>query len=381
MYDLLRGLRIIDLSTVVLGPYATQLLADMGADVIKVEPKRGDVFRTARPGRDGGDGAGFLNLNRNKKSIALDLTDSNDHALLMNLVSTADVFVHNLRDRSAAKNRIDYETISRRRPRIVYCHARGFGRGVSAGEPAYDDCIQASAGLAWLNADDGGMPRFVRSLLCDKVAGLHLAFAIAAGVLARERNGKGVQIELPMYEAMASFLLVEQLSGQTFVPPLPDRGYVRLNADGRRPHKTKDGFIAIMPYTAAQWQRFFKAIGQDDLVHSSLITDDEDRSQNIDQLYQIIAKVAPSKTTEDWLLLLRAADVPVAPVNRLDDLPNDDHLRSVNFFKRISHPAEGALLSASSPFVVVGDVDKPDRPAPVLDGDRAAIVAELNRRA
>jgi crotonobetainyl-CoA:carnitine CoA-transferase CaiB-like acyl-CoA transferase len=380
MYDLLKGLRVIDLSTVVLGPYATQLLADMGAEVVKVEPKGGDVFRAARPGRKGGDGAHFLNLNRNKTSIALDLTQADDFQILSGLIKTADVLVHNLRENSAAKLGVDYASIKEIKPDIVYCSARGYGRGLLGDEPAYDDCIQAASGLAWLNADAGGEPRFVRTILCDKVAGLHLAFAIASGIAARERTGEGCCIETPMYEAMASFLLVEQLSGQSFVPPLPDRGYARLNAPGRKPYRTRDGYAAIMPYTAAQWRRFLKMIGREDFADSETIADDKQRSGAIESLYEIIEQAAPERTTAEWLEALREADIPCAPVNRLEDLPEEAHMKEAAFFRTMTHPQEGELMYARSPFRIETAGESPDRPAPALDADREAILASLVRR-
>lgn len=378
MFDLLKGLKILDLTTVVLGPYATQLLGDMGADVIKVEPKGGDVFRSARPGRTGGDGAGFLNVNRNKRSIALDLARPEEKRILDRLVAESDVFVHNLRENSARKLGIDYPSIRAHKDDIVYCAARGFGRGPYGDEPAYDDCIQAASGLAWLNADDKGEPRFVRTILCDKVAGLHLAFAIAAGVAAHGRTGEGCHIETPMYEAMASFLLIEQLSGQSFVPPLPDRGYVRLNAAGRRPYPTRDGHVAIMPYTAAQWRRFLRLVGRDDVAEESWLTDDEQRSARIESLYALIETVAPDRSTVEWLELLRAADIPCAPVNRLEDLPEDPHLLATGYFDTMPHPAEGRLMYAGTPFSSVTAERLPDRPAPILDADRAEILSELS---
>lgn len=380
MYDLLKGLRVIDLSTIVLGPYATQLIADMGADVIKVEPKGGDVFRAARPGHKGGDGAGFLNVNRNKRSIVLDLTNAEDRDILDELVATADAFVHNLRDKSARKLGVDYDSICGRKPDIVYCSARGFGQGLYGDEPAYDDCIQAASGLAWLNADEKGEPRFVRTIMCDKVAGLHLAFAIAAGVVARMRTGEGCHIETPMYEAMASFLLIEQLSGQTFIPPLPDRGYGRLNAAGRRPYPTKDGYVAVMPYTAAQWRRFLRLIDMDELANSPRIANDRIRSSEIESLYELIEKAAPSRTTAEWLAALREADIPCAPVNRLEDLPAESHLAGAGFFKTFSHPVEGDLIYAGSPFSIENAEQQDDRPAPALGADRAEILSELSRK-
>lgn len=377
MLDILNGIRVIDLGTVVLGPYATQLLADMGADVIKVEPVGGDVFRAARPGRPGGDGAGFLNLNRNKRSIMLDLGAAADRELLYDLVGTADAFVHNMRAKSAQRRGIDYAKIRSIRPDIVYCSARGFGDGPLGDEPAYDDIIQAASGMAWLNADDDGAPRFVRTVLCDKIAGLHLAFAVASGLAARARTGRGCEIDTAMFEAMASFLMIEQLSGQSFDPELPDRGYGRLNAAGRRPYKTSDGYVTIMPYTGAQWQRFLNMTGHEELARSDMVTDGEKRSQNIEALYEIIMQVAAQRSTAEWLEALRAADIPCAPVNRLEDLPQMPHLKDKGFFGKYTHPAEGGLNYVSSPFTSQTAASLDNSPPPLLDADRAAIIAEL----
>lgn len=379
MFDLLKGVTVVDLSTVVLGPYATQLLADMGADVVKVEPKSGDVFRGARPGRKGGDGAGFLNLNRNKRSIALDLAMPGDRSTLYQLTAAADVFVHNVRDNSARKLGIDYHTIRKHKPDIVYCSARGFGQGPYGDEPAYDDCIQAASGLASLNADDRNEPRYVRTILCDKVAGLHLAFAAAAGLAAREKTGQGCHIETPMFESMVSFLLIEQLSGQSFIPPLPDRGYVRLNAAARRPYRTRDGYVTIMPYTAAQWRRFLRLSERYDLAEAAWLQDDELRSVRIEQLYELIETVAPKRTNDEWLKVLREQDIPCAPVNRLEDLPKDPHLQATQYFATMTHPLEGELMYARPPFAIHTATRQPDRPAPVLDADRADILAGLTK--
>lgn len=377
MFDLLKGVRIVDLSTVVLGPYATQLLADMGAEVIKVEPVGGDVFRAARPGRPGGDGAGFLNCNRNKRSIALDITKPEDKDILDRLTRTADVFVHNLRAKSARKLGVDYEAVSKVKPGIVYCSARGYGDGPYGDEPAYDDCIQAASGLAWLNAGETGEPRFVRTIVCDKVAGLHLAFAVASGISQKARTGKGCHIETPMYETMASFLMIEQLSGLSFVPPLPDRGYGRLNAAGRKPYSTRDGYVAIMPYTEAHWRRFLVLIGREDIAVAAWLSDSETRSNRIEMLYEIIEQAAPARSTAEWLEALRQADIPCSAVNRAEELVDERHLTETGYFKRMTHPVEGELLYAATPFASSTAVAEVDRPAPSLDADRADLLREL----
>ncbi len=377
MFDLLKGVRIVDLSTIVLGPYATQLLGDFGADVIKVEAPAGDLFRTARPGRPGGDGAGFLNVNRNKRSIALDLAQDDDRATLLRLAATADVFVHNMRPRAIARLGFDYDAVRAVRPDIVYCAARGFGAGLQGDEPAYDDIIQAASGLAWLNAGPDGAPRYVPSIVADKIAGLHLALAIAAGIASRARTGQGVFVETPMYEAMVSFLLPEHLGGATFDPPIGPMGYDRLTSPDRRPFRTADGFLTIMPYTLAHWQKYLRLTGNDALADDPRVVEPEQRSRHVDMLYGIIAAQSPTRTNAAWIALLREADIPHTPVNRMEGLLDDPHLASAGMFGWLDHPREGRVRSLRSPFAVHDREELPDRPAPVLDADGAAIRADI----
>lgn len=379
MHDLLKGVRIVDLSTIVLGPYATQMLADLGADVIKVEAPGGDLFRAARPGRPDGDGAGFLNCNRNKRSIALDLTAAEDHAILMRLVATADVVIHNLRPQSAARLRIDYEAIRAMKPDIIYCAARGFGDGPLGDAPAYDDCIQAASGLAALNAGPDGAPRYVPTILCDKIASLHLATATAAALASRARTGAGACIEVPMYEAIVSFLMVEQLGGATFDPPIGPTGYERLSSPNRRPFATQDGWLAIMPYTLGHWRRYLALVGRADLADDPTLADARLRSASVDRFYAIVAAESPRRTTADWITALTAADIPCAPVNRIADLLTEPHLSHVGLFETLEHPVEGTLRSVRSPFTIADRPITPDHAAPALDADRAAILAELDQ--
>lgn len=376
MFDLLKGVRVVDLSTIVLGPYATRMLGDFGAEIIKVEPPAGDLFRAARPGRPGGDGAGFLNANRNKQSLVLDLARPEARTALLRLVATADVFVHNMLPASADRLGIGYEAIRAARPDIVYCSARGFGGGELGNDPAYDDCIQAASGMAALN-HVAGEPRFVPTILCDKVAGLHLAFAVAAGLAARARTGAGCCIDTPMYEAMVSFLMVEQLGGESFDPPRGPTGYGRLSSPHRRPYATRDGHIAVMPYTLGHWRKYFEMVGRADLADDPRVTDAEQRGANIDMLYEIIALESPVRTTAEWIVALRAAGIPCAPVNTMDDLLADPHLASVGMFRPLDHPQEGRLRSVRSPFLVRGQEESPDRPAPALGADGDRILQEI----
>jgi crotonobetainyl-CoA:carnitine CoA-transferase CaiB-like acyl-CoA transferase len=365
MYDLLRGLRIIDLTTTFLGPYATQIVGDFGADVVKVEPLEGDVGRFPRPNRSPDMGAGFINANRNKRSLAVDLKTPEGRSVVHRLVRGADAVVHNMRPKAAEKLGVSFEDLKQVNPELVYCYAPGFGQdGPNADEPAYDDIIQAMTGLAALNADSTGAPRFVPSIIADKVMGLHLALAILSGVVHRLKTGQGTAIEAPMFESMVAFLMVEHLSARSFDPPQGNAGYERMLAKNRRPYRTRDGYIAVMPYTSQQWTRFMECVGHADLLQEDWVKDPVKRSANVDALYQVIADAAPSKTTAEWLKLLKENDIPCGPVNSLDDLFNEPHLRAVELFQSVTHPSEGAMTNVRSAFRVPGMKRKADRLAP-----------------
>lgn len=378
MFDLLNGIRVVDLTTVVLGPYATQMLGDLGADVIKVEPLGGDVFRYVRPGHSNDMGAGFLNCNRNKRSITLDLRHPDGRKILHDLVRQADVIVHNMRPKSADKLGIGFEELRAVKSDIIYCYAAGFGQGGDyADEPAYDDIIQAVSGLAYLNANAAGEPRFLPTIIADKVGGLHLALAVLAGLASRNRDGKALCIEAPMFESMVSFLMVEQLAGRSFDPPLGGIGYDRLLSPYRKPFATSDGFISILPYNGAHWVRFLGLIGRDDLADDDRVTDPVKRSRNIDMLYAIIEQATPERTTAEWVTLLKQQDIPCAYVNRVEDLLDNAHLQQVRMFRTIDHPSEGRLVSVRTPFSVDGACESEDHHAARLGADSAAILRDI----
>ena len=378
MYPLLNGIRIIDFTTTYLGPYATQFLGDMGADVIKVEPLDGDVGRSPRPSRTPDMGAGFLNTNRNKRSLAVDLRIPEGRAIAAKLIAAGDAVVHNMRPQAAAKLGVSFEDAKRINPRIVYCYAPGFGQdGPYAAEPAYDDIIQAMCGLAKLNADSSGAPRFLPSIVADKVVGLHLAFAIATGLVHRLKTGEGCAIEVPMFESMAAFLLVEHLAGRTFDPPLGPAGYERMLASNRRPYKTADGYIAIMPYTTQQWTRFLECVGRGDLLNEDWVQDPVKRSANVDALYQIIADAAPARSTAQWLEVLRQADIPCGPVNGFEELFVEPHLAAVGLFQATAHPSEGKLTAVRSAFRAPAVEQQADQPAPRIGENSREVLGEL----
>ena len=375
MYEVLKDIRVVDLTTTYLGPYATQFLGDMGADVIKVEPLDGDVGRSPGPSRTPDMGAGFLNTNRNKRSIAIDLRKPEGRDVVLRLIARGDAVVHNMRPKAAAKLGLSYEDAKRANRAIVYCFSPGFGQdGPYADEPAYDDTIQAMSGLAQLNADSTGAPRFLPSIVADKVVGLHLAFALAAGLVRRLKTGEGCAIEAPMFESVVAFLLVEHLAGRTFVPPLGPAGYERMLAKNRRPYKTRDGYVAIMPYTTQQWTRFMECIGRNDLLNEEWVTDPVKRSANVDALYQVIADATPQRSTAEWLNLMNERDIPCGAVNSFDDLFDEAHLSAVGLFGAIDHPSEGPLKAVRSPFRVSGLERRADRPVPGISEDAESIL-------
>ena len=355
MFQLLKGLKIIDLTTIVLGPYATQILADFGAEIIKIEPLNGDLFRAVRPGRQEDLGVAFMNFNRNKRSLTLDLKKQQGQEILHSLIQKSDVLVHNMRARSAAQLGASYKVLKGINPALVYCYSPGFGGlGKDANAPAYDDIIQARSGLTALNANTQNEPQFVRTIAADKVVGLHLALAVASGVIQKERTGKGVCIEAPMLESMVSFLLSEHLAGKTLIPPEGDLGYDRMMTPNRKPHKTKDGYIVILPYSTRHWTRFFKVCGLHDWVSADKVVDPVLRSENIDDLYGKISEIAVTKTTKEWLKLLSDQDIPCSDVNSLENVMSDDHLVASKMFHQSSHEHIGDYLEIRSPFQVDG---------------------------
>ncbi|NLC35603.1 MAG: CoA transferase [Alcaligenaceae bacterium] len=346
----LAGVRIIDMTSVGMGPYATQILADMGAEVIKVESPQGDVFRATSPSANAGMGPAYLNLNRNKYSVILDAKKPADREQLLNLVDEADVFVSNVRPAALQRLGLDAETLCSRNPRLIHCIAVGFGQaGPYAARPAFDDIIQAMSGLAELQGHNDGAPAYVNTILADKIAGLTLAYAIPMALYERERSGMGQALEIPMFETMVSFTLIEHLSGHSYIPPRGPMGYNRVLSKQRRPYPTRDGYIALLPYTDAQWQRFFTLAGRPDLTMDARYANAESRAQHFDELYQDLADIVIQKTTEQWLSLLAAADIPHSPVNTPEALFEDEHLKKVGFFQKVDHPTEGPLTTMSIP--------------------------------
>jgi crotonobetainyl-CoA:carnitine CoA-transferase CaiB-like acyl-CoA transferase len=376
----LTGVRIIDLTSVVMGPYGTQILGDMGADVIKVESPEGDVCRYAGPFRNRGMSGSFLNLNRNKRSIALDLKQDEKRQVLLDLLVGADVFVTTLRPQALRRLGLDYENLRKRNPRLIYCCAYGFSEsGPYAGRPAYDDIIQAMCGMASLQGkNDPNGPRYVNAIFADKTVGCVVAYSVAMALYERERSGHGQEIEIPMFETMVAFTLIEHLAGETFCPASAGMGYERVLSKHRKPYRTKDGYIGLLPYTADQWARFFEAAGRPEMAADPRVTDPALRNRKIDELYSLLAEIVAERTTAEWVELLRVADLPMTPVLSPEDLLDDEHLRALGFFRHEEHPSEGEVRTIGIPVRFSRTPGEIRRLAPRLDEHRKEILSEAS---
>ncbi len=349
----LSGMRVIDASNFVFGPMATQLLADMGADVIKVEPPQGDPMRMVGKSRNARMGSFFLNLNRGKRSVVLDLKNAADVARLDTLLASADVFVHNMRPAAARRLGIDYDSLAQRHPRLVYAVALGFHQdGRYAERPAYDDVIQGMSGVSGLHARMYGEPGFIPMLFTDKLCGVYLAGAIASALVARAASGQGQQVEVPMFETMASFNLVEHLADSIFSGPetaAAPRGYERVFSRYHRPLKTREGHVCLVANTDAQWQRLFALLGRPDLAADPRFVTMGDRIRHAESLYEAVSSSLLERDAAQWLALFLEHDIPAGPANTLNDLLCDPHLADVGFFETVEHPTEGELLCAVTP--------------------------------
>ena len=373
----LTGLRVIDLTTVIMGPYATQMLGDLGADVIKVEPPQGDSTRAYRPARTPGISGSFLNTNRNKRSLAMDLRRSEARAALGALVAGADVFVHNLRPAVIARMGFDYAAVGALRPDIVYCAATGFGStGPYAEKPAYDDMIQAASGFAALATATRGQPDYAPSVICDKLAGQAITSAILAAILHRERGGGGQAIEVPMFETAIAFNLVEHFGAAAFDPPLGRTGFARLRVPERRPYRTQDGYICLLPYSDRNWRSFFEFTGNAAALADLRFATLGERAQVFDELYALVADEAARRTTADWMAFCETADIPCMPVIALDDIQDDPHVRAVGLFEEAEHPLSGRYHVIRNPTRFGATEFRVRHHAPALGEHSRAILME-----
>lgn len=377
----LAGIRVVDLTTTVMGPYCSLLLAQLGADVIKVEPPGGDLTRWA--GDRHGDGMSplFLNINRGKRSIVINLKDGTGYGVLMRLAAQADVFLHNMRPDAAARLGITYDSVAAACPRCIYCELHGFGAGGPyQDKPAYDDVIQAISGVAAIQGADG-KPSYVRSLIADKTVGLMALSAILAAIIERERTGKGPAIEVPMFETMASYMLLDHQGGWLYDPPDGPAGYARTASPFRQPYPTSNGYIAVIPYTDAHWRSFFNLIGRPELANLPKYRTIAERTKHIDELYALLADELSARTTSEWLGALDAANIPAVPVQTIPDLLTDEHLLAVGLLEQVIHPTQGPLRPPRLPvlFSRTGPAAEV-LPAPALDEHREQILVEIGYR-
>lgn len=376
----LNGYRILDITTIVLGPYGTQILGDMGADIIKVEaPPGGDIFRHAGEGRNSGMSGPFLNMNRNKRSICLDLKKGMGREALTKLIKSADVLVHNMRTKAIKVLGFDYDKVKLIKPEIIYCACGGFSEnGPYAGKPAYDDLIQALSGLCDLSKDaSNGEPRFAPTVLVDKLTGLTMSQAITSGLLHRERTGQGQFIEVPMFETMVSFLMAEHIFGHAFSPPEGPLGYSRLTTPNRKPNRSKNGWITVLPYTDKQWRDFFELSGNSTFNHDSRFETPFDRAKNVHDLYGLLSEILKKRTTEEWLTICEKAEIPAAPVLTLADLFIDPHLQAVGMFEKHTHPTEGDTVITKPPVEFSMSPSTIRRQAPRLGEQSEEILIEV----
>ena len=350
MAGALDGIRIIDLTTVILGPWATQMLGDMRADVIKVETPMGDMTRYNGPRRSEDMGAFYMGANRNKRSVVIDLTTEEGREVLFKLVGTADVFLHNFRPKVCKKLGLEYEKFAEAYPDLVYCATFGFrSDGPMADRPAYDDIIQAASGLTDIQSVISGEPRFVPTIMADKTSSFHVVSAIMAGLLHRERGGTGQAIEIPMFEGLVDFVMVEHLFGESFIPPEGDMGYTRLLNTARRPYKTKNGYLAVLPYTDQNWQDLFDIAGRDDLKDDPRFAGIAMRIKHSQEIYDILGDIVATRTSEEWQRDLDARHVPVQVVVKKEELLEHEQLTATGFWQTKEHPTEGTLRVPSPP--------------------------------
>ncbi len=376
----LDGVRVIDLTNMLMAPYTTQILGDLGADVIKVEPPEGDPIRKIGPHRSEGMGPIFLNTNRSKRSVVLDLKTEDGQAAVMELIRNADVLIYNRRPQVMARLGLSYEVVRAANPRIIYSGIFGYGQnGRYAAKPAFDDLIQGASGVPSLAQMAGAdEPTYSPIAVVDRGVGLWAVGQINAALFHQLRTGEGQRIDIPMFEMMASFVLGEHFYGRTFEPCQSEAGYPRLLSSDRRPYRTKDDYICVMIYTDRHWQAWFNALNTPEvLVNDPRFVSIATRTENIDSIYAELAELLLTRTTAEWLELFEKADIPAMPVNTPDSLIDDPHLAEVGFFKQVTHPSEGKLWDMAVPASWSETQPAPDKYAPLLGQHSKEVLREI----
>lgn len=375
----LTGIRVLDLTSVLMGPYATSMLGDMGADVIKLEGPGGDVIRQVGPSRSGEMGGMFMHANRSKRSIAVNLKAPAGRDVALRLAATADVLVYNVRPQAMERLGLGYEAIAQVQPGIIYVGTFGYGQdGCYAAKPAYDDLIQGISGVPALIAEAGdGTPRYVPVNIADRVVGLHALAAILAALRHRDRTGEGQRIDVPMFETMASFVLGDHLGGLSYDPPLDGGGYPRLLARDRRPYRTADGHLCVVIYTDRHWHRFLELTGHAEWLADPRFASHASRTRHIAAITEQVASIFLTRSTAEWEALLGPADIPHAPMHTLDSMMHDPHLAEIGFFTSLDHPTEGTVRSMQVPSRWSASQPAPSRPAPRFGEHTLDILREL----
>ncbi len=342
----LDGVRIIDLTTVLMGPLASRYLADHGADVIRIDGPEAQTMANDSTGLSGI----ALDMNRNKRSVKLDLKSENGMAALWDLLASAEVLVTNMRAAALDRLGLSAEAVRARFPSLIYCVANGFGaEGPYAERAAYDDAIQAASGLAALRQRIDGQPAYVPSVIVDKICSLHIVQAVMAAILHQRSTGEGQTIRVSMFETMVAFNLIEHFRGAALEPPKGPIGYPRLLTEHRRPYRCADGWIALLPYTSANWRDFFVLIDRPELNDDERFATHGGRIDNIDELYAVVSQAAPGRTVEEWMEVCQAHSIPASPVYDLEELIDDPHLNQVGLFEAAEHPALGQYRSVRNP--------------------------------
>lgn len=375
----LEGIRVVDLTTVILGPWATQMLGDMGADVIKIETHEGDTTRGVGDRVNDGMAAFFMATNRNKRSVIIDLSKDEGREALFKLVGTADVFVHNMRPSIAKKLGLDDDRFMQAYPNLVYVKAYGFrGDGPNANKPAYDDVIQAAAGMADLNTiiTEGEQPRFAPTIMADKTSSFHVVSSVLAALFHRERTGEGQVVEVPMFECLVDYLMVEHINGEAFQPARGGMGYKRLLNKMRKPYKTKDGYMCILPYTDRNWADMIELTGRHDLKDDPRFASLGSRVQHTEVVYATLDELAATKTNAEWEEALNAVAIPVQRVNTKEDLLTDEQLLATGFWRYEDHPTEGRIRLTDPPVRFSKSPSTIRRLQPRLGEHSAEILAE-----
>ena len=348
----LEGIRVVEMTSVVLGPYACQMLGDLGADVIKIEPPGGDTNRNLGPHRNNSDmGSMYLACNRNKRSVSLDLKSERGRGAALEIIKSADVVVHNFRPQAMERLGLDYDAVKTVNPEVVYCATYGYSKkGPYGNKGALDDSIQAASGIAVLQSMVEGEPRYLPTIIADKTTAMVVVQSVLAALFHKERTGEGQEIEVPMFESMVSFVMTEHLWGQSFEPPIGKAGYVRLMASHRRPYKTRDGeYLAVLPYWDNHWRTFCEVAGRPELADDERFIDMATRLKNINESYRVTGEIIAGRDRHEWLELLGDTNVPMMVVNSLDDLIEDPHLVESGFWQEFDHPTEGRIRTSSPP--------------------------------